>query len=270
MKAENLAVYILQNLDVIWTFTLLIARYTGLFFSTPGIGQGAEGLRVRAPAIIVLTLASLPTMKAAPLPVDAVIMTVAIGSEFLLGFLIGMIPKVVVSGVQIGAQLASTSMGLSASNLFDPTTGSTSSDLARIQSDLTILMFLILGGHYTLIEAVSGLSGQFTPGNLVFDTVTADLFVQRCGEIFHMGALISAPVIVALLLTQFVMGIISRAVPTVNIFIVSFPLTVGIGVILTIIALPEVMKYVLNQFSATDNIASAIIENMTDLKVIKP
>ena len=41
--------------------------------------------------------------------------------------------------------------------------------------------------------------------------------------------MLSAPVMVALLLTQFVMGLISQAVPTVNIFIVSFPLTIGIG-----------------------------------------
>jgi flagellar biosynthetic protein FliR len=51
--------------------------------------------------------------------------------------------------------------------------------------------------------------------------------------------LIAAPVIVALLLTNFVMGIISKAIPTVNIFIISFPLTIGVGFAISILAIPE-------------------------------
>ncbi len=264
MKFENIAIYILQNLDVLWTFTLLIARYTGVFSMVPGIGQGVEGLRVRMPAIVVLTLASLPTMKPSPLPPDYVIMAAALGSEFIFGFLVGLVPKIIIAGVQMGAQLASTTMGLSASALFDPSTGSVASDLSRLQSDLTIVMFLLLGGHYVMMEAVAGLSGQFTPGAFTFDLPTAEFLAQRCGEIFKIGVMVSAPVMVALLLTQFVMGIVSRAVPTVNIFIVSFPLTVGIGLVLTVVSLPEVMKYLNNQFTASDNIVSALVENMTD------
>jgi flagellar biosynthesis protein FliR len=80
--------------------------------------------------------------------------------------------------------------------------------------------------------------------------------------------MVSAPVMVALLLTQFVMGIISRAVPTVNIFIMSFPLTIGIGMVITVLALPEVMRYVTNQYSSTDNIISVLVENMTDFKKV--
>ena len=268
MKFENVAVYILQNLDVLWTFSLLIARYTGLFMMMPGLGQGADGLRIRAPAIIVLTLASIPTMRPGALPNDYVVMAAAIGSEFIFGFLIGLVPKLIVAGVQLGAQLASTTMGLSASALFDPSTGTVASDLSRIQSELTILIFLLLGGHYTVMEAVTGLSGQFTPGVFSFDPVTADFLVHKCGEIFKTGAMVSAPVMVALLLTQFVMGIISRAVPTVNIFIMSFPLTIGIGMVITVLALPEVMKYVTNQYSSTDNIISVLVENMTDFKKV--
>jgi flagellar biosynthetic protein FliR len=264
MKFENIAVYILQNLDVLWTLSLLIARYTGVFSMIPGIGQGMEGLRIRTPAIIVLTIASLPTMKPSPLPPDYVLMAAALGSEFIFGFLVGLVPKIIITGVQMGAQLAATTMGISASALFDPSTGTVASDLSRLQSELTIVLFLLLGGHYVLMEAVSGLSGQFTPGSFIFDMPTAEFLARRCGDIFKTGVMISAPVMVALLLTQFVMGIISRAVPTVNIFIVSFPLTIGIGLILTVVALPEAMKYVANQFTATDNVVSAIVENMTD------
>jgi flagellar biosynthetic protein FliR len=36
------------------------------------------------------------------------------------------------------------------------------------------------------------------------------------------------------------MGIISKAIPTLNIFVVSFPLTIGVGFAISVLALPEV------------------------------
>ncbi len=266
MKFDNFAMYVLQNLDVLWTFVLLISRYTGLMIMMPGIGMGAEGLKVRGPAIIVFTMASLPTMRTAPMPPDYIVMAASAGSEFIFGYLIGLVPQIIVIGVQAGAQLATNTMGLSGSSIFDPTTGASSTDLSRIEGGLVVLMFLLLGGHYTVMQAVSGLSGQFTPGSFNFDLLTADFVIQRVASVFKTGVMISAPVIVALLLTQFVMGIISRAVPTVNIFVVSFPLTIGIGLILTILSLPEVIRFAGNELASIDNMTSVFVENMTDFQ----
>lgn len=266
MKFDDFAMYVLQNLDVLWTFTLLITRYAGLLLMLPGIGMGSTGLKVRFPAIVVLTLATLPTMRTAAMPTDIIIMAASIGGEFIFGYLIGLIPQIIIIGVQAGAQLATNTMGLSAASIFDPTTGASSTDLSRIEGDLVILLFLFMGGHYTLMEAVAGLSGQFTPGSFIYNLTTADYFIERMASVFRTGVMISAPVIVALLLTQFVMGIISRAVPTVNIFIVSFPLTIGIGLILTILSLPEVLRFVENEINSVSDMAGVFIENMTDYK----
>jgi flagellar biosynthesis protein FliR len=76
-----------------------------------------------------------------------------------------------------------------------------------------------------------------------------------------MAVMLSAPVIVALLLTQFVMGLISKAVPTVNIFIISFPLTIGIGLLLTIAALPEMMVYMEKHFFKIDKLVVSVSES---------
>jgi flagellar biosynthetic protein FliR len=74
-----------------------------------------------------------------------------------------------------------------------------------------------------------------------------------------MGVMISAPVIVALLLTNFVLAIISKAVPTVNIFIISFPLTVGVGLGISLFALPEVGHYISQQFLKIESLLSAAV-----------
>jgi flagellar biosynthesis protein FliR len=59
------------------------------------------------------------------------------------------------------------------------------------------------------------------------------------------------------------MGLISKAVPTVNIFIVSFPLTIGIGLILTLLMIPELMQAAEKLIVSTDNSIAVITEDAT-------
>ena len=42
---------------------------------------------------------------------------------------------------------------------------------------------------------------------------------------------------------------LAKAVPTVNLFIISFPLTIGIGLFISILALPEAAHYLGREFN---------------------
>jgi len=245
--------YVFDNLHLIWTFLLLVVRFTGMFLVIPGIGGGEKGLKVRIAATLALALASLHHDTAAELPPDWFDLIACMVVEFVLGMAVGLVPAMVIAGVQTGAQLATTTMGLGASQLIDPTSGTSVSSLARIFGDLAVLVFLLTGGHYFVIYALSGLGTEMVPGSFKVTELTVDLLVQQSANIFTVGVMISAPVIVALLLTQFVMGLISKAVPTVNIFIVSFPLTIGIGLILSVLVLPDMIRFLGREYVETEN-----------------
>ena len=53
--------------------------------------------------------------------------------------------------------------------------------------------------------------------------------VKGTSDIFILGIRLAAPVMVALLLTSVTLGIMARAFPQMNIFMVSMPLNIGIG-----------------------------------------
>ena len=89
---------------------------------------------------------------------------------------------------------------------------------------------------------------------------------QRSADVFMYGLLFASPVVVALLLTNFVMGLVSKAVPTVNIFIVSFPLTIGIGLILSLLMIPELMQANEKMITSTESSVSVLLEDATLLK----
>jgi flagellar biosynthesis protein FliR len=249
---------ILERLDLGWTFVLFLARYTALLMLLPGIGMGAAGLVVRMPCIIVLSFVSCASAPSAALPADGGVAIAQIVSELLWGSILGLIPALIVASVQTGMQLASTTMGLSASNLIDPHSGVSVSDLSRIYAEVVIAMFLLIDGHHVILYAASGVDAATAPGSFVLTELTMKVLIERSAEVLSLGMTISAPIVVALLLTQFVMGLISRAVSTVNIFIISYPLTIGIGFVIAILAFPDTMRVVLREFKEIEDVVMAI------------
>lgn len=243
-----------DQLHYVWTYMLLVVRYTAFMSAVPGIGMGARGLPVRMPAILLLALATMLGTPAVPLPNDWLLFVSGIVSEVILGFLIAIIPYFIITGVQTAMSLASQTMGLGMASIIDPTMGISVTSMSRIFGDLVTILFLYLGGHYVVVQAVSGMGGTWVPGTFLLGANSISMLISQTAKIFEMGVIISAPVIVALLLTQFVMGLISKAVPSVNIFIVSFPLTIGIGLVLSMLAIPDIFVATSKEFAQMDEL----------------
>lgn len=261
METLRIPLHILENFDGIWTFLLLTVRFTAFLSVVPGLGMGAMGMRLRFPAVLVLAFASTYSSPLAPLPDNYFLMLMAFVCEYLFGALIGMLPIMMVSAIELAGQLSANTMGLGAAQMIDPTTGGSTQTLAKLFGDVVILAFLVMGGHRHLVYALSGLSGQVMPGAFRIDDLTAQLVINQTAAIFEVGVVLSAPVIVALLLTQFVMGLVSRAVSTINIFIISFPLTIGVGLLLSILALPEMLRVAVGDMTRVEQALSVVVQN---------
>lgn len=254
-KILELTQLIINSIDTIYTFVLLFSRYAGFFLVCPGIG-GNVGVRLKIPATILMSIASTKVSLSATLPENYGTMIADIGFEFLMGMIIGYIPLMIVSGVGLATQLASNMMGLNASNIIDPASGNAVGALTKIIEELMILVFLIVGGHYVLIECVAGVDSEIVPGAFRLDDSILEFLIKRAGHVFETGSIISVPVVVSLLLTQFVMGLISKAVPSINIFMLSFPITIGIGLILISMSLPEMAKIIIDEFNNIGHLVS--------------
>ncbi len=243
---------LLESLPVAWTFLLFAVRFSGMMVIIPGIGGSFSGMVVRYPAVLALAFAATASGVQSTIPENPALLLVQASSEFIYGYAIGLVPMMMVAGAQMAGFLSGTSMGLGAGNLIDPSLGQPAPDVARILGDLFILMFLIFGGHYAVIRAVAGSEGQLVPGSLAITDLSLPFIIQQTTQIFKAGILISAPVVVALLLTQFMMGLLTKAVPTINVFVVSFPITIGIGLVLTMLSLPEIVIFMRSELAGLD------------------
>lgn len=223
--------------------------------------MGLSGLPVRIPALIVMSWSFVLASPLAPVPADWYVIVSAIISEIALGLILGIVPLLIVVSIQMGGQLASTSMGLSAGSLFDPNLGVSSTDFARLLGETMIAIFLVIGGHHMVIYGLAGFGGDIMPGSFLVTERSVDMLMIRSARVFQAGLLISAPIVVALLITQFVMGMVSKMVPTLNIFIVSFPLTVGIGLFVALISVASIAKFMVGEFTGIESAYSHLFSD---------
>jgi len=249
---------IMSRLDIGWTFLLYLTRFTAFLSIVPGLGGGISGLMIRYPAVVAMSAISINPANPTAVPGDMALVLGQLCSEALLGVAVGMVPFFIISGAQVAGGLAAGAMGLTGAQLIDPTTQTSMPDLARIYSDLAIVIFLLLGGHYVAISQLAGLDNGLPAGSFILSASGMNALIDQTARIFRSGCLLAAPVVVALLLTNFVMGVISKAVPTINIFIVSFPLTVGIGLILSILSIHEMAAFLTREFAELEGVLAVV------------
>ncbi|HEY2388654.1 MAG TPA: flagellar biosynthetic protein FliR [Candidatus Binatia bacterium] len=235
-------------------FMLALARVGGLMIMAPILGSRVAPVRVRAALAFFLAIAMLPAVPAeaaGALAMDAGAVRVggALALEVAIGFTVGLVAEFVFSGVQVAGQLAGVQMGLGISSLIDPQTQDHLTALSQWQNLLALLVFLAIDGHHLLIRAVAQ---SFTLLPIGGGFPAADglgrVLVLASG-IFVIALKVAAPVMVMLLLVNGAMGVLAKLIPQLNVFIVGFPLNVGVGLFMLAASQPFTIRLIESGFA---------------------
>lgn len=158
--------------------------------------------------------------------------------EVLLGLCLGFLTRLFFFTLSMTGELISVSMGLSAAQLFNPVMGSNGNVMEQFFSVIGALIFFALGGHHILIGSLFE-SFQLIPTvSLGFNFGPLGEIVGFAQELFLLTIKMCAPVVVAILATNIAMGILGRAVPQINVLVSSMPITILLGLLITIVCLP--------------------------------
>ena len=243
------------NFEPFWTWFLLFVRFSGVFTSMPGVGTEEVPLTFRIPLVIIIAAALTMSGASAELPGTLAAGGLILAVEFLLGYLLGVIPALIISGLSLAGHLSATSIGLNQASVIDPSLGEHVTTLGRIQTLIGVVLFLAIDGHHAVIRAAADIStdvglGLFRPGE-----ATAEIFLQRINQSFHLGIQVAAPIIVVSLIAQFILGLITKFVPQINVFIMSTPLTILVGLFVFGFTLPEMVRHVDREYAAIQEVA---------------
>jgi len=173
--------------------------------------------------------------------------------EFITGLSIGYAITIVLAGVQFGGYLIASDMGLSMANIFNPELNEQVPVIGQLMNIVAMLLFLLMDGHLFLIEALKGSFDIIPLASL--ETMWTAGFIQTVvrltGAVFVIAVKIAAPVMAAMFLSTIGLGILSRIVPQMQVFVFSMGMKVGVGLLMLAGTVPMyvfMIKKILQQF----------------------
>jgi flagellar biosynthetic protein FliR len=220
---------------LLWPFLRVLA----LFGAMPVIGQRGVPARVRVALAFLIAFcaqASLPPMPVIPL--DSAQAMLAVVQQLLIGVSLGFAVRIVFAAVEFAGELIGLQMGLNFAAFFDPMSGGQATAVARFFGTSVAFLFIVVNGHLLVIGAVAQSFHAFPVGSEPFAFLREAQPQAWGAEVFRLGLWIALPLVAMLLFVNLVLGVISRVAQQMNIYAIGFPMTIGVGLIGTLLTLP--------------------------------
>lgn len=159
--------------------------------------------------------------------------------EFLVGLIFGFAASLIFASVQMTGHLLDTQIGFGMVNVIDPQFGQQVPLIGNFKYILALLIFLTTNGHHVLLSAFLSSFKMIPITHVVYHAnALASIITDMVINTFVIALKISLPVLVSLLLTDIALGILSRTMPQMNIFVVGIPGKIIVGLFVLSMALP--------------------------------
>lgn len=214
----------------------------------PGVSQNQVPAFAKTAASMVIGMAVVIGGLRAPVPDNMTEVIIMVGAEYLIGFIFGFIPAILLAGVMVAGQVTTGAIGLGQANMIDPSLGANVSVLSRLQSLVGAGVFLLINGHHACIKASANFFGTIEVGEFRPGYEMAMLLLEKFSYAFELAVSVSAPILITVLVTQFVLGLITKFVQQVNIFIISLPVGLIVGLFITIFTLNGLTEFLIDDF----------------------
>lgn len=219
----------------IWAVALAFARIGAVVMLLPGFGDQAIPARVRLAFALMLSVVMRP--EPVGMPESILALSGLIIGEVLIGLMIGAIARILLSALSVAAQIIGLETGLAFAQTTDPTMGQAGLVIGAFLSLLGTTLIFATGLHHMFILAIRDSYALFPTGGLPDGGDAASLAVSAVGEAFRVGLQIAAPLLVAGFVFRLGLGVLSRLIPTIQVFLVAMPLNILGGFLILMLAL---------------------------------
>jgi flagellar biosynthetic protein FliR len=227
-----------QGLNI---YMLIFARMAGFFLTA--IPFSASNIPSQAKVWLAAAVAFLVFMISYQEPVQVADglwgYTLQIMGELLIGCILGFVTQLVFAAFQLAGQLLDMQIGFGMVNVIDPQSGIQVPLFGNFLYLLALLCFFTVNGHHVMLSCIFQ-SYRLLPtgGGIQLTGSFYNYIFSIAGQMFVIAFKLALPILGSLLVADMVLGIIARTVPQLNVFIVSMPLKIGLGLGLVMVIMP--------------------------------
>ena len=230
----------------LYLFELIFMRMSGFLLFNPLLGRSNLPAMVKTGMALVLSI--LVFGKAGtgvPQPDTLVELAFRLLLELGIGLVLGFVMRVVFSVVQIGGEVIDTQMGMTMAQIYDASSQANLSVTASLLNILLILDFFAENGHYTLMRLLTT-SGELVPyGAAALGDGVYAYVIELFLACMLLAVKLAMPILAAELLGEVGMGVLMKAIPQINAFVINIELKVIIGLLLFFLLLTPINEFLL-------------------------
>jgi flagellar biosynthetic protein FliR len=220
-------------------FILVLGRIGPLFLLAPLFSSKLIPARGKSVCAVALAVGIAPIALAGhDVPIEVGSLVELMLKEMLVGLAYAFALGALFAAVSTAGSFLDTLIGFSYGALVDPVTGNQSAVLTQAYILVGILILIAIGGDQLMIKGLAR-SYDLVP---LLDSPSLPAIAggaqSAFAQVFLSAIELSAPVVLAIIITDAAFGMVSRVVPQLNVFAVGFPAKAAIGLLMIGVSLP--------------------------------
>lgn len=219
---------------------LIAGRFAGMIFTAPIFGSRNYPIPMKIGLVFFSTLLVFPFVETT-IAYD-VSTFLAFGmlliNELMIGLFIGLILSVFFNFIYFSGDIIDHELGYSIVSVINPLDESQIPITSNIFYVFSTLIFLMLNMHHELISALVISFSRIELGSFFKVSESLAMLVEIVQQSFVIGLQIAAPFVISILIANIILGLLSKAMPGMNIFVLGMPFKIFFGLLLFIILMP--------------------------------
>ncbi|MBB1201408.1 flagellar type III secretion system protein FliR [Enterobacteriaceae bacterium 89] len=239
-----------------------LLRVLALISTAPILSEHSVPKRVKLGLGLIITFIIAPSLP----PTDVTLFSVnalwLALQQILIGIALGFTMQFAFAAVRAAGEVIGLQMGLSFATFVDPSSHLNMPVLARIMDMLAMLLFLVFNGHLWLISLLVDTFHTLPIGGQPLNSNAFMALSRAGGLIFLNGLMLALPIITLLLTINLALGMLNRMAPQLSIFVIGFPITLTVGIILMAALMPLIAPFCEHLFSEIFDLLADIISEL--------
>lgn len=234
----------------IFAFMLIFVRIGTAMTIMPGLGDSFVPRQIRLFLSLGLALVLAPLVQPFvpdPLPAMAVIFSLIL-MEFVIGLFIGTVARILMTALDVAGMIISMTSGLANAQVFNPSLASQGSITGAFLSMTGVMLLFATNLHHMLIYGLVESYQMFPIGGIPDAGGMAQMITKAVSAAFLIGFQLAVPFVMVAMLLYIGMGVLSRLMPQVQVFILSLPIQILLSMITLFFVLSTMMLFWLTKF----------------------
>lgn len=235
-------------------------RASAMFYAAPVFSARALPTPLRvllAASVSLLVVPFLPEVAAfEPLSLEGLL---RMAQEVLLGAMMGFAIAMAFSVLTQAGENIALGMGLGFASINDPNNGLSVPIVSQFYGIVGTLLFLVLGGHGLVIEALQASFQRLPAGFDGLEPKAYEQLVWWGAEMYGFAVLLALPAVASLLLVNLAFGVITRTAPQLNLFAIGFPIMILVGLGVIVLTLPALLDDFTGVLAAAFNLIDGLL-----------